>query len=167
MKVIIKKASKKDAEELLNLQQTALWEPGFMLENPDEWHHTVKDEEDDIKTRQKGNNLYLIAQLDSQIVGFLRFTGGKFAKTSHAGKFGMFVRKEFRGMGVGKKLIKELLIWAKNNKIKRVELEVLANNKPALGLYKKSGFKKEGVKKKESKINNKYLDSIIMAKLLS
>lgn len=54
----------------------------------------------------------------------------------------MIGQKEFRGQGVGTEVLSDCKVWLKTEHlIKRVELGVNSNNKPALSLYQKLGFK--------------------------
>lgn len=62
---------------------------------------------------------------------------------------GLFVRKEFQGLGIGKKLINK----AKDNYVK-LTLDVYEKNFNAVNFYKKNGFKVIDKKK------NKYTDEI-------
>jgi RimJ/RimL family protein N-acetyltransferase len=52
---------------------------------------------------------------------------------------------------------------AKVKGIERVELEVYASNIPAISLYEKSGFVREGVKRKARKLDGGYDDIVVMA----
>lgn len=165
MDIIIKKAQKLDAFQLLNLYQTSWLEPDILLEDPDmSW--TVDNEIGEIIDHASGNNLYLTAWSGKQIIGYLKFTGGQYQKNRHSGQLEILVRKEFRRSGVGKKLMTDFLTWAKKNNIKRIELEVWSNNKPAINFYKKFNFKQEGRKIRAYKINHKYIDGLMMAKIL-
>ena len=54
----------------------------------------------------------------------------------------MIGQREFRGQGVGAEVLNACNLWLKTEHlIKRVELGVNSNNKPALSLYRKLGFK--------------------------
>ncbi|MCK4429215.1 MAG: GNAT family N-acetyltransferase, partial [Candidatus Aenigmarchaeota archaeon] len=64
-------------------------------------------------------------------------------------------------------LMQELIKEAKKNlKIEIIELEVFAENKVALTLYKKVGFKKIGIVRKGYKKKRKYFDRVLMVKYL-
>lgn len=71
------------------------------------------------------------------------------------------VRKDKRGLGIGSKLLEEILKIATNLKVKTVTLEVNEKNEPAINLYQKYGFKPIGRRKKY--YYNTY-DAIIMEK---
>jgi GNAT superfamily N-acetyltransferase len=53
----------------------------------------------------------------------------------------IFVEENYRGKGISKKIISNLKKWLKQNKIKEVQIKVYSENKTALAIYRKSGFK--------------------------
>lgn len=64
--------------------------------------------------------------------------------------------------------MKTLIQWGKANKqIRKMTLSVFSNNKNAIKLYKKVGFKVEGLCPKDVKINGRYYDSVLMYKFVS
>ena len=71
------------------------------------------------------------------------------------------VREDFRGIGIGKLLIEDMINVAKDSKISALTLEVNENNTVAIGLYGKFGFKIEG---KRVKFYNGVDDALIMWK---
>ena len=71
-------------------------------------------------------------------------------------------------MGIGRMLVNELLDWAEKNPfIEKVSLGVFSTNYRAISLYKSMGFKEEGRKIKEIRMNeNEYIDDILMYKFV-
>jgi len=63
---------------------------------------------------------------------------------SNAYALAIFVAAEYQGIGVGSKLMEEILLLAKRLHARMVILEVFENNIPALKLYEKYGFVKAG-----------------------
>ena len=57
----------------------------------------------------------------------------------------MLIIKNYRGKGIGTKLILNFLQWAKNKGIKRTRMIASADNKEAIALYKKIGFKEHNI----------------------
>jgi ribosomal protein S18 acetylase RimI-like enzyme len=77
------------------------------------------------------------------------------------------VLPEYSRKGVATKLMDEVLKFAGEQGIVRMQLETWADNKPAIELYKKLGFKEEGYFEKVSKsADGTFRDSVIMAKIL-
>jgi len=75
----------------------------------------------------------------------------------------MGVLKEHRRQGLGTVLMERTIEEAKRKGLERIELEVYASNTPAINLYEKWGFAREGVKKKARKLDGEYDDIIEMA----
>ncbi|BDQ32652.1 ribosomal protein S18-alanine N-acetyltransferase [Pseudodesulfovibrio portus] len=58
------------------------------------------------------------------------------------------VHPDFRRQGLGEKLLKESFRVCNENNVRKSFLDVKVSNEPALGLYRKFGYKKIGVRKK-------------------
>lgn len=85
----------------------------------------------------------------------------------HIGELGILLKKEARGRGLGEKLFKKIIEKAaKELKIKIIRLDVYSDNKIAINLYKKMGFKKLGTIKKGAGYYGKLVDNNIMIKYL-
>jgi ribosomal protein S18 acetylase RimI-like enzyme/ubiquinone/menaquinone biosynthesis C-methylase UbiE len=81
----------------------------------------------------------------------------------HAGRLGIGILPNFRGMGLGRQLIHATLEAARIHGFRRVELEVYASNQTARKLYRRLGFEIEGVKKAVRILDGKSEDMISMA----
>ncbi|WP_052045184.1 GNAT family N-acetyltransferase [Caloranaerobacter azorensis] len=82
------------------------------------------------------NKLFLIAEIEGEIVGNLSFKGSNRRRLKHAGEFGISVKKEYWNMGIASQLIKELIEWAKSSGIiKKINLKVMEDNERAINLY--------------------------------
>jgi putative acetyltransferase len=53
----------------------------------------------------------------------------------------MYLRDEYRGLGIGQALLERCLTIARDLGHQRIRLDTLANMAPALGLYRKLGFR--------------------------
>ncbi len=114
------------------------------------------------------HSVAIVAEVDGQVVGFLDFHGQiERRRLSHNGMLGMTVAKNYRDQKIGQELIRALLKWAKESRqIEKVSLAVLANNLPAIHLYKKMGFAEEGRRRREVKIGDTYFDDILMSQFV-
>jgi len=56
----------------------------------------------------------------------------------------LYVKKAYRGKGIGKKLLEKLFHIARENKCKRVRWQVLDWNQPAIDFYEKLGATLDG-----------------------
>lgn len=113
-----------------------------------------------------GNERFLFALVDDQIVGMIGYNFSDQTKTKHIAEIiGVYVDPKFRGMKIGYQLIKEIIRLIKSNKFKKVKLGVNTQQKSALRLYQKFGFEIVGKFEKELKVNNRYYDEFILEKI--
>lgn len=73
-----------------------------------------------------------------------------------AGNFGIVVRREFRGQGLGKKMATKIIELCKNEGIQKIHLTVMAHNKSAINFYKKLGFEIKERHEKREKWKDQY-----------
>ena len=78
------------------------------------------------------------------------------------GELGIFVEDNYRGLGIGKDLMKTVLSLAVKFHFCRIDIIVSANNDTAFGLYRKFGFKKKGYLRNFDKCNELISDNISM-----
>jgi putative acetyltransferase len=105
------------------------------------------------------NNNEILGQLSLQ-------TLGNRPRRRHAGQIGMAVRDDQQGKGIGSKLLQAAIDLADNwLNLRRLELEVFADNTAAIKLYKKFGFRIEGAMKEHAFRDGEYADTCIMARL--
>lgn len=85
---------------------------------------------------------------------------------NHIGRFGIAVAKNFRGLGIGRLLMKTILDEAKKEipNLKILVLGCFSNNITALKMYDNFGFKKYGVLPEGIKRKGQYVDDICMYK---
>ncbi len=82
---------------------------------------------------------------------------------THVASLGMGVIKSYRNKGIGSILLQETVNHAWGKGLMRLELEVFANNEPAIHLYQKYGYLHEGVKQNARYLNGQYIDVMMMA----
>lgn len=108
-----------------------------------------------------------VAESDCAIVGWCdAIPGDPSAGTAHVGRLGMGVIREFRGQGIGHRLLDATINKARAIGLEKVELSVYASNEPAIGLYRKHGFIEEGRKLRGRFIDDVYDDVLLLALML-
>ena len=109
------------------------------------------------------NNLMLVAEMNGELVGYARCEGSTLKRLAHKVEFGIGVLQAYWGYGIGKNLLQSCLAWAKSNGLKKITLQVLETNKPAIQLYKKYGFETEGILKQDKLLSDgNYYNTLIM-----
>jgi ribosomal protein S18 acetylase RimI-like enzyme len=127
---------------------------------------SLKEEKEWLKRNLKEikgeKRVMIVAEDKNKIVGICECKL-KEGRQSHVGEIGIGVRKECRGIGLGKFLLSEILKLAKKRlKPKIFRLSVFETNKIAQNLYKKIGFKKVAKIPKQIQYKGKLISEIIM-----
>lgn len=86
--------------------------------------------------------VFRVALLDGKIAGYV----GMHHIVDEGYITNVAVFPQYRRMGVGTKLIKALIKYAKANDLTMLTLEVRVSNEGAIALYEKLGFEDEGVR---------------------
>jgi ribosomal protein S18 acetylase RimI-like enzyme len=111
-------------------------------------------------TIDKEDSFTLGAFIENELVGIVSFTrnGNDREKLRHKGVlFRMYVSENFRGLGIAKKLIQELIDRVvKIEDIEQINLTVISNNENAKKLYEKFGFQTFGSEVNAIKWKGKY-----------
>ncbi len=123
---------------------------------------TVEQEQAYIANLAYNGDLFLVALHENKIIGTLTALRAKGTYRSHVAEFGLSLLAQYRDSGIGSKLITILLRWCKAAGIEKLNLEVFHDNSRAIALYQKMGFRTEGIRKRQIKIDNRYIDLIQM-----
>ncbi|TXL72192.1 GNAT family N-acetyltransferase [Vineibacter terrae] len=100
------------------------------------------------------------------IVGMAGLARSPGPKESHKGfLWGMYVRAEMRGQGVGALLV-EAVIAAAAATLDQITLSVVQENAAARALYERFGFTAYGVEPRALKTPDGYVDEVLMVKFL-
>lgn len=91
----------------------------------------------------KVNNIYLVAEIQNNIVAYCGCWGvaGEGQITNVA------VREDYRRNGIAEKMISELIVQGRKQGVSAFTLEVRVNNQAAIFLYHRLGFIDSGIRK--------------------
>jgi ribosomal protein S18 acetylase RimI-like enzyme len=108
-----------------------------------------------------GNPQY-VADDDGAIVGWCDIRRETIPVYAHCGHLGMGLLPDYRGRGLGERLIRASIDAARAAGFERIELSVYARNTRAAALYRKVGFVHEGTRVRGKKVDGEYDDVHIM-----
>ncbi len=166
---IIRAGEIEDSEALFKISKSIISEREYFITVPEEFEMTLEQHREHIRELlNKEKETLFVAEIEGLVVGSIVFRSQTTKRQSHIGTISMSIDKEYRGIGIGKALLKSLLDWVeKSPVIEKVCLGVFSTNDRAVSLYKSMGFIEEGRKVKEFKINdNTYVDDILMYKFV-
>lgn len=105
---------------------------------------------------------FYIIELDDEKIGYFRLSN--YSAENKNIYIGADISPNYKGCGYGKASYKKFIPFLfKEYDLNKISLEVLATNTVAISLYEKLGFKTEGIKRKEVKKGNEWIDSIVMS----
>ena len=129
---------------------------------------TRRDEAEWLKSQlvQVGNHnmVSVLAEVDGQVVANGEVTRGHYEETRHHGRLALTVLPAYRGLGIGREIVKILLREARRIGLKNVEVEFLSTNQAAVHTYQKAGFIEVGRIPGKVRRKGKLIDSMIMAR---
>ena len=120
---ILRNGTEQDGEAVLEVFNITHGETDFLMSYPDECIFTPAQESEFLKEKTESKN-------EIEIV----------AKISHRADFGIAILKEYCGLGIGSALTNACIECARAAGFSQLELNVVAENKAAVSLYKKLGF---------------------------
>ena len=112
------------------------------------------------------NSHVLLACVGGDVVGQIGLQVWLRPRRRHVGELGMGVRDDWQGRGVGSALLRAVLDLADRwLQLRRIELEVYADNAPAIALYRRHGFVEEGLHRDFAFRDGAFVDALSMARL--
>jgi RimJ/RimL family protein N-acetyltransferase len=164
----IRAAEEQDALEIVEMFRLMGGESENLTYGYNDYYYNENQERMFIKTlKERNNTLFIVAVIDDKIIGYLSLSAMQRGRLSHRGDMGISVLKDYWGQGIGSALIEYLMDWAeKSGIIKKIDLQVRVDNDRAVKLYRRWGFKIEGIISRGMHIDDKYFDLYYMGKTI-
>jgi len=163
---VVRPADPADAEQLTRLAEAVSAEPEAWLISADGEWRSVGDERRYLKAvRRYPHAAVFVAERarDGAIVGRLSLARDTHPASAHVADLGLMVASDFRRHGVGRALLEAAVDWARGAGVRKLELHVFPWNEPAIALYERFGFEREGFRKAHYRRADEYVDAILMA----
>ncbi len=119
---------------------------------------------DQLTAVKKGHSISVLAEADGRIVGNGNVDPGPYNETRHHAHLGLTILADYRGKGIGREMVKVLLLEARRVGLKSIEVEFLSTNDAAIRTYRKAGFKEVGRIPRKVFRDGRFFDSVIMVK---
>lgn len=101
-------------------------------------------------------SIFLVAYVDEEIAGYLAFYANDLINKVAFITL-LAVKSKYQNKHIGKKLIEMCELYAKNNGMLQIKLEVLNQNNNAIRFYKRNGYIFEGICSDNSQYMKKFL----------
>ena len=110
----------------------------------------------------------VVAQIDGAIIGW--DGAGPYREREcyrGIGEFSMYVRRDWRGRGVGDLLVAALISEAERLGLWKLLSRIFTFNEASRALCRKHGFREVGVYEKHARLDRRWLDVVIVERLIS
>ena len=143
---VLRGATEDDAAEVLRVFILTHGQTDNLLSYPDEITFGIEEEAAFLKKRAESpGETEIVAFVDGRAAGTAGIDRvGKCRKVRHRASFGIGVDSEYWGLGIGRALTLACTECAKEAGYLQLELEVVASNERAVGLYRSLGFEEYG-----------------------
>ena len=166
MSFTVRPADPGDAEALVRLAEAVSSEPeGWLISVDGEWR-SVGDERRYLKAvRRYPHAAVYVAERDEDgaIIGRLSLARDTHPASAHVADLGLMVAADARRRGVGWALLEAAVEWSRTAGIRKLELHVFPWNEPAIRLYERFGFEREGERKGHYRRGDEFVDAVLMA----
>jgi RimJ/RimL family protein N-acetyltransferase len=162
---VVREADPSDAEQLTRLAEAVSGEPeAWLISANGEWR-SVGDERRYLKALRRYPNaaVFVAERSDRVLIGRLSLARDTHPASAHVADLGLMVAKDARRAGVGRALLEAAVDWARASGVRKLELHVFPWNEPAIRLYERFGFEREGLRKRHYRRAGEDVDAILMA----
>jgi L-phenylalanine/L-methionine N-acetyltransferase len=161
--VAVRRARPGDAAALVELAEAVSAEPEAWLVAEGSWR-TAGEERRYLRTLARyPHAAVLVAEADGRVVARLSLARDPHPASAHVADLGLMVAADHRRRGIGTALLRAAVDWAQAASVRKLELHVFPHNEPALRLYERFGFEREGVRRSHYRRGDRFLDAILMA----
>ena len=160
----VREAAPGDAAALVELGRDVAREPGRWLITTSAWRG-VGDERRYLKALRRHPDavVFVAEDEDGSIVGRLSLARDEHPASMHVADLGIMVAEGHRRRGIGWALLEQAVAWARRVGVRKLELHVFPWNEPAIALYERFGFEREGYRKGHYVRDGEYVDAVLMA----
>lgn len=143
---ILRNGTASDGQALLEVFNRTHEQTDYLLSYPDEHDYTAEREAAFLQEKtESADEIELLAEVDGRVVGSAGIgCVGRKEKLRHRAEFGIGVDRAYWGLGIGRALTEACIACAQMAGYTQLELEVVAENRAALALYKSVGFEEYG-----------------------
>jgi RimJ/RimL family protein N-acetyltransferase len=164
--VMVRRAEPTDAQGLAELGDAVGAEPEGWLVTTNGWRSAADERRYLRAIRRYPHAAVFVAEDDGLIVGRLSVARDQHPASRHVADLGLIVAATHRRRGIGTALLEAAAEWARESGVSKLELHVFPWNEPAVALYERFGFVKEGYRHAHYRRGDEYVDAILMAYLI-
>lgn len=161
IEVVIRQAHESDLSGLVGAIRTAIDDETYIVaENIADIvdHENVLLRHNDLRSR-----VFFVATVNEDVVGWVHLNAPEIAKLGHTAELTVGVLQDYRGYGIGSRLLQRGLEWATEQDYEKVYNSVPSTNEAAIEFLENHGWETEAIREDHYLIDGEYIDEVMMA----
>jgi L-amino acid N-acyltransferase YncA len=159
----VRPARESDAEAIARIYNQGIEDRGATLET----ELRTSEERRRWMTARGPRHPVIVAEAAGTVVGWASLNQfNPRPAYQHVADFSVYVDRDWRGKGVGRRLLEALIDLAREIGYHKMVLSAFPFNQAGVALYERLGFRAVGIYKEQGLLDGKWTDTIIMEKLL-
>ena len=110
-----------------------------------------------------GGGLALVAEADGNVVGNVLVSLERNLVSSHVGTLSIVVDQAWRDVGIGSDMVRAAQDWCREKGLAKLALSVFDDNARAITVYERAGFVREGLRRRQYRIDGEFRGELLMA----
>ncbi|PSP41591.1 GNAT family N-acetyltransferase [Halobacteriales archaeon QH_10_70_21] len=165
LEVTIRQAREEDLTGLVGAIREALSEETYI--EGESIADVVESENVLLRHNEVQSRVFFVATVHGDVVGWVHIHAPEIEKLRHTAELTVGVIDEYRGHGIGTKLLDRGVDWALDHDFEKLYNSVPATNEDAIQFLEERGWDTEAVREDHYKIGDDYVDEVMMAKGLA
>jgi phosphinothricin acetyltransferase len=109
----------------------------------------------------------LVAESDAEVVGWASLNVFNARRAyEHVADISLYVEREWRGRGMGRRLLETLITRAAELGYHKLVLAAFPFNQAGMRAYERAGFREVGIYKEQGRLDGRWVDTVVMEKIL-
>jgi phosphinothricin acetyltransferase len=109
----------------------------------------------------------LVAEAEGAVVGWASLNAFNVRRAyDHVADFSLYVERDWRGRGIGRRLLDALVARARAIGYHKLVLSAFPWNEAGMRAYRRAGFREVGVYREQGRLDGRWVDTVVMEKIL-
>ncbi len=126
----------------------------------------VDHEEVLIRHNQLESRVFFVATVEDDVVGWVHLNVPEVGKLRHTARLTLGVLPEYRGRGIGGRLMDRGVDWAADEGYEKIYNSIPSTNQAAIQFLAGHGWETEAIREDHYKLGDDYVDEVMMARWL-
>lgn len=164
IEVTIRQAQEDDLPGLLDAIRRALSDRTYV--DGDTLADTLESENVLLRHNELQKRVFFVATVDEEVIGWVHINAPELESLEHIAELTLGVVDEYRGHGIGSRLLDHGVDWALDHGFEKIYNSVPSTNDDAIEFLESRAWETEAIRDQHYKIHGEYVDEVMLGKSL-